>query len=99
MDGFDVKPGWGRRSIAAISAAFAIFKLIQGPLSARFFAAGLLMMAWDFAFTPSPPMNTPLREVYAMARKGWRLPWVSKFLMAGSWVCWITSVYLELQGR
>lgn len=99
MDDFNLKPGWGRRSFAAISAAFAIFELMQGPLSARFFAAGLLMIAWDFAFVPSPPMNTPLRDVYAMARKGWRMPWTSKILMAGSWVCWITSVYLQWQGR
>jgi hypothetical protein len=37
--------------------------------------------------------------VYAMARKGWRMPWVSKLLVAGSWVCWFTSVYLQLHGR
>lgn len=98
MDEFNVRPGWRRRSVAAAFAGFAIFEAIKGPLSARFFAAGLLLVAWDFAFIPSPPMNTRLGDVYAMARKGWRSPWSSKLLMAASWICWITSLCLQWQG-
>ena len=99
MDRFNVKPGRGRKIFATMIFIMSIFEAIHGPLSARFLAAGMSIAAYDLAFTPSPPLNLRLGEIYAMARQGWRMPWSSKILSAISWVLLITSFYLQWQGR
>lgn len=99
MNGFEVKPGRGRRLFAAFLLVGAVAQAISGPLSARVLAAGLLLAAYDIAFIPSPPLNLRLSEIYAMARRGWRMRWSSKILGAATFVLVVTSAYLQLQGR
>lgn len=99
MQNFDIKPGWKRRLFAVVLACLAVFGAIRGPLSARVMAVAMLISAYDFAFLPSPPLNLRLRDIYAMARQGWRMSWTSKILSAAVIVLVVTSVYLQLQGR
>lgn len=99
MDRFNIKPGRGRKAFAGLICVTALFPAIHGPLSARFLAAGMFLSAYDLAFIPSPPLNVKLSDIYAMARKGWRMSWTSKILSAVSWVLLVTSFYLLWQGR
>lgn len=99
MDRFNVKPGRGRRTIAVLLLALAILQAIKGPLSARFFAAGSLLMAYELAFVPSPPLNARLSDIYAMARQGWRMSWPTKIRGAALFVLMVTSTYLQFHGR
>lgn len=99
MEGFDIKPGRGRRIFAALLVVGAVFDAVTGPLSARVLSAAGVLIAYDLAFLPSPPLNLRLRDIYAMARQGWRMCWTSKILSAAVIVLVVTSVYLQLQGR
>ncbi len=99
MDEFEIKPGRARRLFAAVLLVGAVFEAIHGPLSARVLSAALVLVAYDLAFIPSPPLNVRLQDIYAMARRGWRMSWTSKILSAAVLVLMVTSVYLQLQGR
>jgi hypothetical protein len=99
MQDFDIKPGWQRRATAIVIVVVSILNAWRGPESSRLMACVGLIFAYDLAFIPSPPFNVTLREVYARARAGWRMPWISKLLSAAAIILMVTSFYLLLHGR
>ncbi len=100
MEKFDLKPGKRRRVLAVGLAMLAITDaFLVDRLSSRLSMCAGLLIAWEMAFTPSPPLRTPLREVYRMAREGWRTPWSSKLATVLSIALLIASTYFLFQGR
>jgi hypothetical protein len=100
MEEFEMKPGKGRKLFALALAVLCISEaLLERTLSSRLNMCGMLLFAWDFAFTPSPSLRTPLRDIYKMARQGWRMPWSSKLATMAAVVLLIAGQYFAFHGR
>ena len=83
-------------ALAVLCVAVA---LLQRTLSSRLDMCGMLLFAWDIAFTPSPSLRTPLRDIYKMARQGWRTPWSSKLATTAAVAFLIAGQYFAFHGR
>ena len=100
MQEFNLKPSRRRRWFALGLAALAITNTyLRDTLSVRLNMCATLLIAWDLAFTPGPPIGTPLRDVYQMARQGWRTPWTSKLATVMSIALLIAGTYYMFKGR
>jgi hypothetical protein len=100
MDEIDLKPGKGRKVAAAVFALVLIVTaVLQGTLSSRLELCSGLLIAWGIAFVPGPSFRTPLREVYKLARAGWRTPWYSKVMTLAAIVLMVIGQYFFFQGR
>jgi hypothetical protein len=100
MEEFDFKPTKRRRWFALGLVAVAVVNAyLDDALSVRLNMCATLLISWNLAFTPGPPIATPLREVYRMARQGWRTPWTSKLATALSIALLIAGTYFMFKGR
>lgn len=100
MDDFEMKPGKGRKAVAACLAVLCIVTtVLENRLSTRLNMCACLLISWDMAFTPGPSLKTPLREVYNMARRGWRTPLSSKLVGLAAILLLVTSQYFAFHGR
>jgi hypothetical protein len=100
MDEIDLKPGKWRKVAAALLALMGVSDaLLKGTFSSRLAMCSMLLIAWTLAFVPAPPLRTPLRDVYKLARAGWRTPWYSKLMTLVAIVLLVVSQYFFIKGR
>jgi hypothetical protein len=100
MDNPDFKPGKAQKAVAAAAAILAIgVACLDGKLSSRLNMCALLLLSWNLAFIPGPPLRTPLREVHQMARRGWRTPLSGKLVTALAIVLLGAGTYFMFKGR
>jgi hypothetical protein len=100
MEHPEMKPGKWRRVFALALAALCVTEaLLERTLSSRLNMCGMLLFAWDIAFTPSPSLRTPMRDIYKMAREGWRMPWSSKLVSMAAVALMIAGKYFAFPGR
>jgi hypothetical protein len=100
MENFDLKPSRRRKLLALALGILAVSDMVLvDRLSTRLNMCAGLLLAWDMAFTPGPSLRTPLREVYRMARQGWRTPWSSKLVTVLSIALLIAGTYFMFKGR
>jgi hypothetical protein len=102
MDDMEKKlqPGKARKALAACIAVLCIVvTVLENKLSTRLNMCACLLFSWDIAFTPKPSLRTPLREVYNMARQGWRTPLSSKLVGLAAMVLVVAGQYFAFHGR
>jgi hypothetical protein len=100
MDEMDLKPGKWRKVVAGVFAIAAVSDaVLKGTVSSRLAMCSMLLIAWTVAFVPAPPLRTPLRDIYKLARSGWRTPWYSKLMTLVAFVLLVISQYFFIKGR
>jgi hypothetical protein len=100
MDEIDLKPGKWRKAAAAVLAILVVSEaVLKDTISSRLEMCSMLLIAWIMAFVPSPPLRTPLRDVYKLARAGWRTPWYSKIMALAAFALLVVGQYFFVTGR
>lgn len=91
----------GSRSATAWALVFAVGGVAYAlwrPTPANFLLmASMLLLAWNMAFTPGPPLRNTVRGVYAQARAGtYRTPMTAKLVTVAALVLFVAGIYLNL---
>lgn len=91
----------GSRSATALAIVYAVGGVANAlwrPTPPNFLImASMLLLAWNMAFTPGPPLRNTIQEVHAQARAGtYRTSRTAKLVTVAAVVLFLAGVYLNL---
>jgi hypothetical protein len=91
----------GSRSGLASAFVFAVGGVgyaLWRPTPANFLImASMLLLAWNMAFTPGPPLRSTVRGIYRQARAGsYRTPATSKLVTIAALTLFIAGICLNV---
>jgi len=91
----------GSRSTVVWALVFSVGGVgyaLWRPAPANFLLmASMLLLAWNMAFTPGPPVRSTMRGIYAGAREGsYRTSTTSKLVTAAAILLFLAGIYMNV---
>jgi hypothetical protein len=88
-----------KRFFALLMAIFAVIlaAVFRSP-SESLISSAVLLLAWNLAFIPSPPIGASIKDVHTAGLRGWRTPTTAKLVSLLALILFVAGIGLQIRG-